>query len=121
MDKQVFCKLATQIIEKQMSILYTTDDTFDTDVSGNLPTLATFTATWAGPCKMLAPILDEIEKEYAGRVNIIKVDIDKCINVPAQYSVRGIPTCILFHNGVEVDRVIGGVKDRLIEFLDKHV
>jgi thioredoxin 1 len=104
-----------------MSILYTTDDNFDVDVSGHLPTLAVFTAPWCGPCKTLAPILEEIETAYAGRLTIIKVDIDKCTSIPSRFNVKGVPTCMLLKNGVEVGRVLGSVKKSLIDFLDDNI
>lgn len=78
-----------------MSILYTSDDSFDVDVSGILPTLVVFTSSWCGPCHTLAPILVEIANDYAGRLTIIKVDIDKCTKIPAKFNVKGIPTCLL--------------------------
>lgn len=104
-----------------MSILYTTDDTFDVDTSGVLPTLVVFTATWCGPCKILSPILDEVEKKYAGMLNVVKVDIDKCPNTPARFTVRGVPTCMLLSNGKEVGRVLGSTRKTLLDFLDDNI
>lgn len=104
-----------------MSILYSTDDSFDTDISGHLPTLVVYSAVWCGPCKILAPILDEIEKAYSGRLTVIKVDIDKCTKIPSRFNVRGVPTCMLMKNGSEIGRVLGSTKKTLIDFLDDNI
>lgn len=104
-----------------MGILYSTDDSFDIDVSGPLPTLVVYFATWAGPCKILAPIVDEIEKSYAGRLTVIKIDIDKCTKIPSRFNVKGIPTCMLLKNNSEAGRILGSTKKTLIDFLDDNL
>ena len=88
-------------------IHYVTDDSFDTEVIKSAqPVLVDYWAEWCGPCKMIAPILDEIASEYSGRLKVAKLNIDDNQNVPAKYGIRGIPTLMLFKNGeVEATKV----------------
>ena len=81
-------------------IVYITDASFESDVlkSGE-PVLVDYWAEWCGPCKMIAPILDEIAEEYAGKVKIAKLNIDENPQTPPKYGIRGIPTLMLFKNG----------------------
>lgn len=102
-------------------ILYSTDSTFDVDVSGVLPVLVVFFGEWCGPCRVLAPIIDEIEKDLSDKLTVVKVDIDKCLNIPTRFNVKGIPTCILLKNKKEVARTVGGVKDNLMKLLNKEL
>jgi thioredoxin 1 len=81
-----------------------------------------FWAPWCGPCKSIAPVLEEVAKELAGQVAIYKINVDDNPKSPAQYSVRAIPNMVIFKGGVEVDRVVGAVaKDKLIEVLRKSL
>lgn len=104
-------------------IVYTTDGNFDSDVvQSELPALVDFWADWCGPCKVIAPILDEIADEYDGKVKIVKLNIDENADTPPRFGIRGIPTLILFKNGnVEATRVGAVSKSQLTAFIDSHL
>ena len=104
-------------------IHYVTDVSFAADVlQSQQPVLLDYWAEWCGPCKMIAPILDEIAKEYAGRLKVAKLNIDDNQETPASYGVRGIPTLMLFKNGnVEATKVGALSKSQLSTFIDSHL
>jgi len=104
-------------------IHYVTDDSFDAEVlQSEQPVLVDYWAEWCGPCKMIAPILDEIATEYAGRLKIAKLNIDDNQTTPASYGVRGIPTLMLFKNGaIEATKVGALSKSQLSSFIDSHL
>lgn len=97
-----------------------TDDTFEAEVlQAEQPVLVDYWAEWCGPCRMIAPILDEIAAHYAGRVKVCKLNVDENQNTPTRYSIRSIPTLMLFRNGKVDATKIGAVsKSQLVAFLD---
>ena len=111
--------------ENEMSdkIIQLTDDSFESDVlkaSGLV--LVDFWAEWCGPCKMIAPLLDDIASEYEDQVTIGKLNIDQNSGTPPKYGIRGIPTLLLFKDGNMVDTKVGALsKTQLKEFLDKNL
>ena len=101
-------------------IHYVTDDTFEAEVlQSQQPVLVDYWAEWCGPCKMIAPILDEIAKDYAGKLKVTKVNIDDNQATPAKFGIRGIPTLMIFKNGnVEATKVGALSKSQLAAFID---
>ena len=104
-------------------IHYVSHRSFAADVvQSHQPALVDYWAEWCGPCKMIAPILDEIAKEYAGRLKVAKLNIDDNQETPASYGVRGIPTLMLFKNGsIEATKVGALSKSQLAAFIDSHL
>ena len=100
-----------------------TDGDFDTVVVGaELPVLVDFWAAWCGPCKMIAPVLEEIAHDQVGKLTVAKLDVDGSPNTALRYGVQSIPTLILFKQGKEAERVVGFMpKDRLLAHLKKHL
>jgi len=105
------------------AIVHTTDSSFESDVlQSDVPALVDFWAAWCGPCKMIAPLLDELSTEYAGRVKVCKVDVDSNPETAAKFNVRGIPTLLVFKNGsVEATKVGALSKAQLVEFVESIV
>jgi len=104
-------------------ILYLTDDTFEQEViNSSNPVLVDYWAEWCGPCKMIAPILEEIANEYTGKVKVAKLNIDENPQTPPRYGIRGIPTLMLFKDGnVEATKVGALSKSQLTAFLDSNI
>ena len=106
-----------------MTIKHVSDASFEQDVlKSDVPVLVDFWAEWCGPCKMIAPILEEVSRDYDGRLQVAKVDVDNNQAVPAKFWIRGIPTLILFKNGAQVASKVGALsKSQLTVFLDSHL
>ncbi|MFN7094488.1 MAG: thioredoxin TrxA [Burkholderiales bacterium] len=105
------------------NVVYATDATFESEaIKSDLPVLVDFWAEWCGPCRMLSPILDDIAKEYDGKVKIVKVNVDESNMTAAQYGVRGIPTLLLLRNGQVVASKVGSLpKSQLTTFIDSNM
>ncbi len=105
------------------SIVAVTDDNFEKEViSAKLPVLLDFWAEWCGPCKMIAPVLDEIATTYEGKLIVAKINIDENNATPQKFGVRGIPTLMLFKNGELESTKVGAMsKSQLTAFLDSHL
>jgi len=103
------------------NIVTLTDQNFQTEVIENaVPVMVDFSAEWCGPCKMLAPVIEELADEYAGRIRVGKLDIDNNHQTPGQYGIQGVPTLIIFQNGEPVKKFVGLIsKDKISEALDE--
>jgi len=104
-------------------IKHTSDASFDADVlKSDKPVLVDYWAEWCGPCKMIAPILDEVSKDYDGRLQIAKMNVDENRDVPAKFGIRGIPTLMLFKGGELAATKVGALsKAQLTAFIDTHL
>jgi thioredoxin 1 len=104
-------------------ILYVTDDTFEEEViRASDPVLVDYWAEWCGPCKMIAPILEEIASEYTDKIKVAKLNIDDNPQTPPKYGIRGIPTLMLFKDGnVEATKVGALSKSQLTAFIDSNI
>ena len=104
-------------------ISYVTDDTFEGEVvNAEGPVLVDYWADWCGPCKMIAPILDEIAEEYDGKLKVAKLNIDENPNTPPKFGIRGIPTLMIFKGGnVEATKVGAVSKSQLTAFIDSNL
>ena len=102
---------------------HTTDDGFDAEVlSSESPVLVDYWAEWCGPCKMIAPVLDEVASEYGDKLTVAKLNIDENPGTPQKYGVRGIPTLMLFKNGDIAATKVGALtKSQLTAFLDENL
>lgn len=104
-------------------VLAVTDQSFESDVlNSSIPVLLDFWAEWCGPCKMLAPILESVVDDYAGKVKIAKINVDENPETAPKFGIRGIPTLILFKNGEVVTTKVGAMsKSQLVDFLNEQV
>jgi thioredoxin 1 len=106
-----------------MSVSHVSDSSFEQDViQSQVPVLVDYWAEWCGPCKMIAPILDETSTSYDGRVRIVKLNVDDNQVVPTKYGIRAIPTLMLFKGGEVVASKTGAMsRSQLAQFLDSHL
>ncbi|MGB4118221.1 MAG: thioredoxin TrxA [Polaromonas sp.] len=104
-------------------IKHTTDATFETDVLKSAhPVLVDYWAEWCGPCKMIAPILDEVATSYEGKLQIAKMNVDENRDIPAKFGIRGIPTLMIFKNGELAATKVGAMsKSQLTAFIDQQL
>jgi thioredoxin 1 len=108
-------------MSNESGLLHVNDKNFAEEVlNADLPVLVDFWATWCGPCRSISPIIEELAKEFTGRVKVTKLNVDESPATPSQYGVRGIPTLILFKGGKILDQIVGAVpKARLITMIEK--
>jgi len=104
-------------------VIHLTDANFDQEVvQASLPTLTDFWAAWCGPCKMIAPIVEQLAQEYEGKMKVTKLDVDQNPTLATRFGVMSIPTLILFKNGQPVERIVGYMpKEKLVERLKPHL
>ena len=104
-------------------IKHVSDSSFESDVlQADKPVLVDYWAEWCGPCKMIAPILDEVSKDYDGRLQIAKLNVDENRDVPAKFGIRGIPTLMLFKDGQLAATKVGALsKAQLVTFIDQQL
>ena len=105
------------------NIIQVTDDSFDQEVlKSPTPVLVDYWAEWCGPCKMIAPILEDVARDYAGRLQVAKMDVDKNTEVPGKFGIRGIPTLMIFKGGQIAATKVGALsKAQLAAFIDAHL
>ena len=105
------------------NVVAATDASFKSEVlQSKVPTLVDFWAPWCGPCKAVAPVLEEIAQEFTGRLKVVKVNTDESLEVATQHNIRSIPTVLLFKDGQVVDMAIGALPKRhFVEMVEKHL
>lgn len=105
-----------------MAVLHANEEAFSKLLESGEPMLVDFFATWCGPCKMLAPVMEELAADYEGKVHVLKVDTDENQSLAMNYGVMNIPTVVLFQGGNEVDRLVGLLpKESFCQMIDSHL
>ena len=102
------------------AVVQVSDSTFDAEVlKSNVPVLVDFWAEWCGPCRMVAPVVEEVAKQYKGRIKVAKVDVDQNQKIATQYSIRSIPSLYVFKGGRVVEQIVGAVpKHQIVSVID---
>ncbi len=102
------------------AVVHVSDSTFDAEVlKSNIPVLVDFWAEWCGPCRMVAPVVEEVAKQYKGKIKVAKVDVDQNQKIATQYSIRSIPSLYVFKGGKIVEQIVGAVpKHQIISVID---
>jgi thioredoxin 1 len=107
---------ATPLQVQEAQPVQVTDDTFEEVVlNSSLPVVVDFWAPWCGPCRMVAPVVEDLARAYAGRALVAKLNTDESVETPSQLGIMGIPTLVFFRSGQEVDRIVGFASRRLLE------
>lgn len=106
-----------------MSLIHLTDKNFEAEVlQSPSPVLVDFWAEWCGPCKMISPVIDELSREFSGKIKIAKLNVDEAQELAAQYNVMSIPTLMFFKGGKVVDHIVGAAsKDHLVRAINKNL
>lgn len=106
-----------------MGVLSVTENNFDKEVlQSSLPVLADFWAEWCGPCRMIAPVVEELSTEMAGRLKVVKVNVDEAQQLAGKYGIMSIPTLLLFKQGKVVEQIVGAMsKDNLVSKISKNL
>ena len=104
------------------TIIELDNNNFDAAISASVPVVVDFWAPWCGPCRMVAPVVEEIAEQYAGQIKVMKLNTDENPNIASKYGIRSIPTLMIFKGGQRVDMVVGAVpKTTLSNTLEKHI
>lgn len=105
------------------NVIEINDSNFDSEVvNSNIPVVVDFWATWCGPCRKLGPVIDEIAKDYEGKVKFVKVNVEECIDTAKKYSISGLPSLIVFNQGEAVERMAGLMpKSTIISNVEKYL
>ena len=104
------------------NIAHITDAAFEQEIRGETPVLVDFWAEWCGPCRMVAPVLEQIAAEQTGKLKIVKLNVDENTEVPSRFGITGIPTMILFKDGQAIERIVGFMpKPQLLNRLQPHL
>jgi len=121
--KTIYKYIPENEVSKMSQPLHLSDQSFDQEViKSDIPVLIDFWAAWCGPCKMIAPIMDEMAQEYEGKAKICKLDVDNNQNTAMQFGIRSIPTLLIFKGGEVVDTIVGAVpKEQIVNKLENHL
>lgn len=118
---QTRCNNCTKPILLDRPVNVSQDDFDETVLAASVPVLVDFYADWCAPCKMVAPLVDELAREQSGRMLVVKIDTDRAANISERYSIRSIPTLVLFKEGKEIDRSMGFEPERVRILVEEAV